>query len=239
MSLLMVAPILEQQATSGGGGGGISYVGGSIDYVANGVGTDLSPALPTHQADDFAVVMIYSDDAASGTSNLADFTTPSGWTEEADWDRTSARVLGGTLYSRRLTSSSETDPAFAVSNGNNRSRAAWVAVFRGVDTTTALDAAVVIGDGANDDTPSNGAITTVTDGAVVICGMALSHLDANAWTPPSGYALGPERIGSYSNLAMSWREVATAGAETPGPWDSGATAGRADHIYATVALRPA
>jgi hypothetical protein len=117
-----------------------------------------------------------------------------------------------------------------------------IQVWRGVDTTTALDATPTntTGTSASADPPS---ITTVTNGALVFAVAIFDDDDAAATaTAPSGYTnliagdTGNASTSVGATVMMASKTVATAGAEDPA-----AFGGTADDQWAaiTFALRPA
>jgi hypothetical protein len=92
-------------------------------------------------------------------------------------------------------------------------------VFRGVDQTTPIDATTTTATNSAGD-PDPAAITTVTNGAMVV---ALAFLDddlISTPTPPSGYTLADFHTfgvsGSGGSVMVVYKEVATAGFENPG-----------------------
>ena len=112
-------------------------------------------------------------------------------------------------------------------------------VFRGVDSTTPIDATTTTASSSSGD-PNPAAITTATDGAMVV---ALAFLDDDlvegGITAPSGYTLADANefgsSGSGGTVMAVYKEVATAGSEDPGTI---VTTGDDWWWAATVALRP-
>lgn len=116
--------------------------------------------------------------------------------------------------------------------GNNYA----IAVFRGVDTTTAIDATTTTASGTGQ--PNSPSITTVTNNAVVITAW-LSDSDPNSVTQPTGYTFsdywGTQPETNEASSGIAFKTVATAGAENPGPWTLDVTG---NYIAVSVALRP-
>jgi len=111
-------------------------------------------------------------------------------------------------------------------------------VFRGVDQTTPFDTTVATATSTAGD-PNPAAITTVTNGAMVV---ALAFLDddlISTPTPPSGYTLADFHTfgvsGTGGSVMVVYKEVATAGSEDPGTI---VTSGDDWWWAATGALRP-
>lgn len=96
-------------------------------------------------------------------------------------------------------------------------------------------AASITGSGS----PTSPAVTTANDKSLVIIG-AFVDLDTVTWSPPAGYTLIEELAstpGGYGSVALAYKEVTTAGLETPGAWSG--YAGSADSQAFTVEIAPA
>jgi hypothetical protein len=123
--------------------------------------------------------------------------------------------------------------------GNAADAVAYVAmVFRGIDTTTAIDATTITNSGTGD--PNSNSITTVTNGAAVVT-CFISEDTSSPITAPTGYGDKVDEERSDANpvqVGAAWKAVATAGAENPIPWNTSFAAG-ANYIAYTIALRPA
>ena len=122
-----------------------------------------------------------------------------------------------------------------------------LACFRGVDTTTPMDVTYVRATHSNSalNTPTTAApaITTVTDGAMVVLCQYLSNTISGAPGPPTGYTELAAFCGNaaFSNdgLYMCYKIVANAGVETPGAFTHTDVTGTSDTTCITIALRPA
>lgn len=113
-----------------------------------------------------------------------------------------------------------------------------VAVFRGVDTTTPLDAAVTTAGAADAGDPDAPSITTVTDGAWVIACGGCSDPDA-VTNPPTDYTNLVDVQQTVRNCMLATREIASAGPEDPGAFADITADADDSWCAATVALRPA
>jgi hypothetical protein len=207
----------------------ISLVGTASGTAASG--GDVTITLPTCLQDDLVCVF----GGHGRTSNNAGVST-SGYTENTDL-ATSAR----TVFSyKKMESSPDTSVTCIGSTNTDDATVYVVMVFRGVDTTTPIDATTTtassFGAGGSPNPPS---ITTVTDGAAVI---AVGHqsVDDSTITAPSGYgnlvnATQSETLST--SVGAAWVAKATAGAENPGSFSTWDTFQAWQAL--TVALRPA
>ena len=166
--------------------------------------------------------------AASG-GTVAPAMTTAGYTQTG--------VNAGLLAWKRMSASPDSSALIDITGTGGAVASAAVAIaFRGVDTTTAMDATITsaTGSSTNPDSPS---ITTVTDGAAVISAMASLVSDASV-TAPSGYGDQVD-INSSDTLSatagMAWLTKASAGAENPASWTNVSTGA---WVAFTVALRP-
>lgn len=147
---------------------GISHVGaGSMADASSG---NVTPSLPTHQADDILLCAVTSND------NIAHGVSTSGWAEVYQLTRTGS-LPRASLWWKRASSSSETNPT--VTHTGSGGIVANCSAFRGVDTSVAFDVAYASGaknDTSNDNDIISGGLTTVTNGAVVLF---VGHVDNN------------------------------------------------------------
>ena len=136
---------------------------------------------------------------------------------------------------RQLLSAGETDPSVACAAPGNQ----WgclLAAWSGVDATTPVDATTTEATGASA-TPTSPAITTVTDGAMVVA-IVYSRATAGVWSlgTANGFTLraavrpGPISIGIADMIQ------APAGLVTMPVWSQSAAY---DYSAQTIALRPA
>jgi hypothetical protein len=218
-------------------GGGISFVGATSDASDDATELTLDLAGVATQADDFAVLFYYSDD--SNQSVFSEVDTPTGWTLEPNWPVTwtATRRRKLWLFTRRLTGG-DPDPTLDVNNNQFRNRSAVLAVYRGVDTTTALDATPVISGRANDPSPALNGITTTTPNAAIVQCLAATH-GPTPFVPPSSYELAgfasPSSWHGSSAVAHNL-DVGQAGDKVMGPWTT-AGSGSMDSAGITLALR--
>src|SRR6478736_2981957 len=180
--------------------------------------------------DDLVLVVV-------GTSAL--YTTPSintsGYTNAVSYNSGAGKIeafykkMGGTPDSTVVINQSDFVGTYL--------SCAEVFVFRGVDTTTPIDATATTTSGSST-TPDSPSITTATNGSAVISAVQSNVNDASV-TAPSGYGdqgdIGATGSAS-STTAVAWKIVTAAGAEDPPSWtnfDSSSWAA------VTIALRDA
>jgi hypothetical protein len=206
----------------------ISLVGTVTGGAANGA--DVTLTLPGGIAENDLVCVFggsYQGFASAGVST-------SGYTENTDY-------LGATMelsFSYKKMGASPDASVTGIGSGNSNLASAYVAmVFRGVDTSTPIDATTVTTEGSGS-SPNSASITTVTNGAAVISAVISDNQDTSV-TAPTGY--GNTANGNASDLlsttvAAAWKAVSSAGAENPEPWT---TWSNREWSALTVALRPA
>jgi len=119
--------------------------------------------------------------------------------------------------------------------------------LRGIDTSTPIDTTYVQGSHFNDgtlNTPNEAAsaITTTTDAAWVVLLQLMTQGISGAAGSPSGYTERADHLtgavtsrGSY----VCTKEVASAGAETPGDFTHTDVTGTSENRTFTLAIRPA
>jgi len=190
---MFVRSVLMKTGATGGGGGSITYVGGDVVDDSNPATSsiDLTPTLPTHAADDFAILFFYRKESSVEPA----ITTPSGWTK-LDENFTESTHKTATFY-RKLTSSSETNPTVTSTGdtGANGKCLVSVVVFRGVDTSTPFDvtysnASHFLGGALTDDSATFAPLPTITTTTNNCAIYVVQGSTGSAWdsqSPPSGY----------------------------------------------------
>ena len=214
----------------------ITYVGG--DLVDSNSGTDLALTLPSHQADDFAIIFCIGDEISGiGTWSI---TVASGWTELFSFNHTAGRDRDVACFYKKLTSGSETNPTATYSVTEQIS--ASVSVFRNVDTDTPFDVAEQVSEIVNTSLPTNPAITTVNDNAAIVLWHGISGDDITVAGAPTGYVLG-ESLTNNAGLNRGQfvaylLDSGATGTKTPGAWTHTASPTNIDDSsMATIALR--
>lgn len=124
--------------------------------------------------------------------------------------------------------------------GTNRSTcdSAIAYALRGVDLATPFDVATV--STAGQSSPNPAAITTVTNGAMVIATQGQRSIAPTTATGPTGYSNFEKHIqyDTYNNaLVAANKIVGTAGSEDPGVFPDWGTSSTA-YVTATLAVRP-
>lgn len=169
--------------------------------------------------------------------------TTSGYTQIVDESLTSLRLI--ICYK---VMGSTPDTSVAVANTDNETVRAWC--FRGVNTTTPIDATTVIAKNTNT-AMDNAAITTVTDASIVLAiGASLTRKTGlphpSSPTNPAGMVTLADSSTTFDDgdeifyratIDASYIAQGKAGAYNPAAWTSTTQVMR--WICATVALRPA
>ena len=235
----MMGVVQQQTAPTGGGVGEITHIGGSTNGVANNI-ADLVLTLPTHAANDIAVVTAFSDN-----SEIITHTGPTGYTQVFDDDITLAggRRRRASMWYKRLTSGAESDPIVGASKAEARSAA--VDVLRGVSTSTALDVTYDEGFhrevGNENDLPTCKPITTVSANAAVFLfhGQTATAVTAiGVPLTPSGIIAGQSVLGANRNLFTAILEDAeAAGPKIPSAWTHAGGGTTGDYAVYTIAFK--
>lgn len=217
----------------------ISFVGYASGNDANG-GTATanlnSLSAGTTQTDDVVVVAVWNEQSSTDINFSLN---EGGWTKQADvWGDDNVDANLG-VFTKVMGGTPDTSVSYTGTSTGGEGVIIIAEVWRGVDTTTPMDAAATtsgVADGGNPDAPS---ITTVTNDAVVI---AIGCHQQAGFTPtvPTNYSNQVYvEVSGGGSLGMVNRTITTAGAENPGAWTNwSATATRAV-ATATLALRPA
>jgi hypothetical protein len=205
----------------------ISLVGTVTGGAANGA--DVTLTLPGGIAENDLVCVF-----GGSYQGFAAGVSTSGYTENTDYIGTTMELS----FSYKKMGASPDASVTGIGTGNSSLASAYVAmVFRGVDTSTPIDATTVTTEGSGS-SPNSASITTVTDGAAVISAVISDNQDTSV-TAPTGY--GDTANGNASDLlsttvAAAWKAVSPAGAENPEPWTAWSNR---EWSGLTVALRPA
>lgn len=234
--------VLEHDA----GSGSLVYVGGASGGAIDGANvtislTSLTGGIASAPSEGDLVLVFgghsYSSSSTGAGVTNSGYSTPDRVTSNSHAVAETHKFMGVTPD----TSVTGIGPSAAGSSFPGTHVATYVVhVWRNVDPSTPLDAATVKvhQDSIN---PNPSAITTVTDGAVVLTGvLKQTPSGVTGPTPPSGYGnlvnvSANDTIGDET-AAMASKLVATAGAEDPGTWTNYADQ-RSTHLY-TMALRP-
>jgi hypothetical protein len=217
--------------------------------VAGNTGTPITPPLPSGwQADDLAVLVIVGRPVDDSTTEPG---PASGWDKRAfrwyDWAGTTIDLA--VVVWTRVLQSGDTDPSITLSggwaSGGSSVGAAAIAAYRGVDTTTPMDATPVTGEsGSQSSTWTPPSITTTTADAWVLSIVGtgdnneLALLTANGFTARMSGADYDSTVGGDVSAGLADYEKASAGAATMPEWDQ-AVNDPDFWIGATLALRPA
>jgi hypothetical protein len=208
----------------------ISLVYGDASGQPNGADVEFSFAGRGLAEND--VVVVVGGHASTG-SNAG--VSTSGYTELFDLT-TGVRCSGSW---KRMGASPDSVVTCIGSGSLSDGTAYAVMVFRGVDTTTAIDATSTTATGTGD--PNSPSITTVTNAAAVISAFQMKA-DVNTATQPTGYSIGDNGFGTAGDTnaacaGISYKIITSAGAENPSPWTGLDDTG--SYAAVSIALRPA
>jgi hypothetical protein len=160
----------------------------------------------------------------------------SGYTEDTTKNNTG--IMSSSFSYKKMTSSPDTSVTCLGSGIGTSGTAYIVMAFRGVDTSTPLDAPTAVTASSNSN-PNSSAIGTFTDGAAVIS-FVNANTDDTTVTKPTGYDGQVDVSQTESNditVAGAWKAVALAGSENPPSWTDFTTSA-VSWTAMTVALRP-
>lgn len=189
------------------------------------------------------IVIVFVSECNAGTSSVA--MVSAGWTQigsdlygDDTYDNTSAayyKIMGATP-----------DTSFTVDgrDGSSEPSAVIAYAFRGVDTVSPLDVTPTTLAAANGGNPTPPAITTVTDGCVILChGSGSGSSMTTAPTPganlPNNVETQTEDLGSLAlGSGAAWARQSVAGTFTPDTWTGGNSSTASGRTAFTIALRP-
>jgi hypothetical protein len=206
----------------------ITLVGTNSGNAANG--NDVTISIPGGTVENDIVLVMGGHGNTAGDAGVSS----GGYTEVIDRDRAGCQL---SVSWRRMPFSV---PGTVTCNGSgnaNDATAYVVMVFRGVDTTTALDTTSTSDEGTNS-TPNSPLITTNRDSAAVIsCFIHASN--ETSITAPAGYINKIDATRTETNpvtVGAAWDSIPFAGGENPGGWNGLSSAA---WVAATIALKPA
>lgn len=163
------------------------------------------------------------------------------WASETGWTDFPNVASQGQVSRRlyyKLSGVSEGNPAFDAGSAFTGNYGI-IAAFRGVDTTTPVEASTVGTEGESN-SPNPPSVTTLTDGAWVVALESNDDNDNTSGSPyPTGYTgiqYGDQTDGGGPGGGMAYKEIATAGAENPGTFS---IANTEEWITDSLALKPA
>lgn len=201
----------------------------------SGSATTRTPSEPTGtQEDDLVLAFCTKAETDGAWTDPADFTQ----IDDVQFLATGRSYLG---YKVR-GSTAGSGYAFSHSGASQQMNCS-LATFRGVDTSTPLDVTYVRGSHYNEDLDeliAPPAITTATNGAWVVVAYHEQSDTSFTAVAPTNYTIRVEQIGAAGTVqVVATREIASAGAETPGAWQHTSLATSASALNFTIALKPA
>lgn len=224
----------------------IAYVGGQVagrtnPTSATEVTFSFTGGLSSTPAAGDLVIVTAVTGSQGGTPAMA-VTTPTGYTALGQLDQPATRDTSLDVSYKFMGGTPDTTVTIPGTTDNAWAEAYSIQAFRGVDTTTPLDATSTSAENIDSSRCNPASITPVTTGAyVVICGGGAAATGAN-YTAPANYTTNfLTASGADTTDAMvgsGYREWA-GGAENPAAYTGGTTnAGDTWAVY-TIALRPA
>jgi hypothetical protein len=213
----------------------------SITVVGSFTGTGNSPGSITMSGlteNDYviAVAMMASNTVRTGTMNSA------GWTLLGNTSANSTCDSALYAWGKRMSSSPDTAISISLSGASADGRILVAQAYRGVDTTTALDVAVVTASNVNSRAANPGAVTPVTAGAIVVSigGAAYLNPSVDMTEPALSDVLAHKGSGStYSASMLIGHQDWTSGALNPAAMTISGSVSGDSWAAMTIALRPA
>lgn len=215
----------------------ISFVAGSS--AETGVSTSLTITKPSGTADGDVVIIVFNNGQDDGTTPTCTGFTNIGFVESA----VTADNMTSIFY--RVSSSDGASYSCDYPSSTSNQTSGIAGTFRGVDNTTPIDVTYVQANHylkvQNTLSPTPQPITTVTNGAFVIVTNHHKGTVTTGITQPTSYTEVAEVIANNRYAEMAYREIVTAGTETPGSFTiaESVSDGTQDSAMFTIALRPA
>lgn len=212
--------------------------------VESASATSITPSLPASLATgDYVVFAVTVPCTSTATETTEPLQTITGWTKLAGWkfvnDTNAVAIFG-----RFKDASWSTMPSVTTSHAASRTAAISVA-YRGLDSTTPVDAAAVFSGtttaGSGGTSLAMTGVTTVTAGAMLLSACVIdSSTDVFSPTAPSGMTFLATTTGTADGVAGRGLSVAeesraTAGATGTRTWTHGTSVGQGGYV---LALRP-
>lgn len=209
---------------------------------ANAAATTATLTPPASMATDDYVVVVVVNDQISQTISISNAGGQT-WTSETKQQQNSSTLQ---IFHCRFNGTWSANPAWSWTTSSPY--VVWMTVFRGIDTTTALDVAVAYAAQAAPATPFDvtiaaNSLTTVTDGAMIVAIWYANDNNTHAlqtagWTNPNAQAQWRNSGGTDCSLAIGYKVQATAGGNEA-TVDRQLTLGGDSGQSAILALRPA
>lgn len=223
----------------------VQFVGRGFPAVSGGITVESSSTvemgdsatevltLPGTPAENDIYIVALSRDTEQSVGAAA---ASAGWTKLYDGGGGAAPVTA--VFLKRMTSTPDTTITLEGDSSFNRPTAVAMIQVKGVDTTTALDAALVSATGGSG-LPNPPSHTTVTADALRIVTGHLDDDDAGNWTL-SGWTVVVKGVGGGTTnggtVAIAYKLAPSTGAENPGAFSG---SGDDDWTATHFSLRPA
>lgn len=215
-------------------GAAVTYISGDTDYVSSGGTVDV-PKPASLADDDVLVAFCFLDSPAGGTtwSNTDSFIELDDAIYGCDRDKS---CMGG--YKVITNAAGEPATYDFTSTDTGEEVICLVLNFRGVDTTTPIDATLQTACVSSSNSPDSPSITTTTDDAMLVLTVGSTQGSTSVpYVVPTDFteAIQDTTSDSNSGISSAYDIQASAGASGTKQW-SRATA-QADHCLYTWALR--
>lgn len=223
---------------------GLQYVGGasfgevalsSDDFTVSLSGTLSGGLSSSPEEGDYVIIAFTIGDTTNRNMTRVDLT----WDELIDSYANDTYDVNLGAYGKIMGAVPDTSFTGTVVSASNSHVACVAHVWRGINTTNQLDTSVVSRPQSNTNIIDSTAITTVTDGAVVLSiGGGVNFGDP--YTAPSGMEnfVSSGGSGSLTRVVISSALVETAGVYNPGPYGGGVINSLICYTAQTLALRP-
>lgn len=204
--------------------------------------TSLTLTLSSHTTDDIIACFVgWECNGDTGTAITE--SANGGFTRVFNVLHTTERDRRTAFFWKRATSASETDPQFDFDGGANQCAVTGVVLSGCTTVGSPLDVAYVEGTHSSDTADTinvtNPAITTGTDGAMVLLLYYGTHNEITGSGAPTNYSVSSEVTANNGNNYIATRTITSATTETPGAWAHTGTSSETDVSAHTIAIAPA
>jgi len=190
-------------------------------------------------AENDIVIVTYS---VGSNADIAIGVDTAGYTEEAELFSDASRDSNLSVSWKRMGATPDTSVDVSQTTNANFAGAVIVEVWRGVDTTTAIDVTTTTATGINTGQPNPPSITpTTADAVVIVCGGAAHSGDGAAFTQSgselSGFLSGTQVATVDATVGTGYKDW-VSGPFDPVAWTGSTTAATDSWAAVSLALRP-
>jgi len=210
------------------------------DQANTGVSTSVTIPVPAGVQENDLMVVCFCNGQTDGATPQDSGDTFSLFMHETP---TLGSVHMHSLLYKFASASEPSDYTFENTGSSSNQTSGIMAVFRGVDLVNAFDLAYSEPSHfikySNDSTPTPQPITTVTDGAMIVCTTFGQGSLTTGINVPSGMTEAEQIIASNRYTDLAYELQTSAGTYTPGSFNYVSDDGTTDPSCLTFALRPA